>query len=129
MAKEPVLELSTLAPDRPRIKIDDELYEIAVPADFGLLETFRLDELRKPMQAYRSNGKPRSETNVIEMVAALKEFTGMVLRGADASVLDKLTEGHQVQIIQVFMNAAGWMEPGQVTTTERAPRTRRTTGT
>ena len=79
------------------------------------------------MQAYTGAGT-RTEEQVQGMIDALKEFTGLVLRGAGTELIDKLNEGQMVQIVQVFMTEAGWTVADPPTRTP-SRRTRRTTGT
>ena len=120
MAKEPILDLSTLAPDRPKIRIDGVIYEIAVNDDFGILDSHRLERLRLPMAAYADIETP-TEANIEAMSDALKEFTAMVVRDATPELMAKLTENQKLSILRVFTNAAGWTEPEP----SRPPRTRR----
>ena len=120
--KTPVLDLSTIAPIRPVVRIDGDDYEVALSSDFGLVDNHRLEELRKPMAAYASGDSEDQET-VEAMAAALKEFTGMVLRGSEPELLDKLTEGQRLAIIQVFTDTAGWQAPTPATPRQRNRRT------
>ena len=121
--QKPILELSTLAPERTKIAIDGELYEIALATDFGLLDGYRIEQLQEPMRAYSKPG-PRTEEIVAKMSEALEDFVGLVLK-APADVIAKLTESQMLQIVGVFTTASG-IQTDPPPTPRRARR--RTTG-
>ena len=122
----PILELSTLAPERPKVKIDGHEYEIAVQTDFGLIAGNNLKRLHQPMSDYLTTVDDTPTDDVIAaMVAALSSFTLLVIRGATQELVDSLNENQQLQIVEVFTNAAGWTTSPEVTTPTPATPTRR----
>ena len=129
MAQEPILNLSTLAPDRPKVIIDGYTYEIAVVADLGILSHHRIKQLHPSLEAYsqaNASGEDPPEELVIAAVSAMEEFTKIVLLGATHELIHKLSDEQRVQIIGVFTAAAGW-SPTEETRPKRKAR-RRTTG-
>ena len=120
----PILELSTLAPERPRIRIDGVDWEIAVQADFGLLDTEKLKRLHKPFSEYYEADDATDEV-VGAMVAALGTFVLLVVRGATPELIQKLTDPQQLEIVGVFTNAAGWTTSPEVETPAPIPPTPR----
>ena len=131
----PILELSTLAPDRPLITIDGARFEIAVPTDFGLLDEHKLKRLNVHMSAYYEADEPTEEV-VADMIVALDQFCRIVILESTPEVVDSLTEGQQLQVVEVFTNAAGWTIPPEVAVTMPDPtppparrRSRRTSAT
>ena len=101
--KEPVLSLSTLAPDRPIVEIDGRNYEIATEGDLGLVNSGRLDELRPTMVAFsNTKGDKRTPKVLAEMSDAFKTFVELIVRDCDKSVTDKLNDSQRMAIIGVF---------------------------
>ena len=122
----PILELSTLAPERPKIRIDGHEWEIAVQADFGLIAGNHLKRLHKPMLEYQATVDDDPTDEVVDaMIAALSAFTLMVVRGATPELINSLTENQQLQIVEVFTNAAGGTTSPEVEIPAPTPPTRR----
>ena len=105
-SKEPVLSLSTLAPDRPIIEIDDTHYEIAVTGDLGLVESHKLDALQPSMLAFSEIKGPPSQDALEEVADTLKSFVALIVLECDESVIDKLNDGQRMAIVNVVTNAA-----------------------
>lgn len=105
MGGRPLLELSTLSPERPNIVIDGTAYELAVPSDFGLREQARLLRLQRAVEPLQGADDP-SDEEVEAAAQALEEITRLLVRGAPAEVLARLTDGQRIQIAQAFTEAA-----------------------
>ncbi|MEE8466653.1 MAG: hypothetical protein V3S68_09265 [Dehalococcoidia bacterium] len=103
--KTPVLSLSTLAPDRPVIEIDDKQYEVAIEGDLGLVESLKLEALQPQILAFTKKG-PRSLKTLEDMVEASKVFVELIVLDCDKSVTDKLTDIQRGAIVKVFTDAA-----------------------
>ena len=117
--KPPVLSLSTLAPDRPVIEIDNEKYEIATEGDLGLVNSGRLDELRPTMVAFSNiKGNKRTPKVLADMSDAFKTFVELIVRDCDKSVTDKLNDSQRMAIIGVFTDVT------TVNVTEPKPKSR-----
>lgn len=105
-SKQPVLSLSTLAPDRPVIEIDDTRYEIAIAGDLGLVASAKLAALQPSMLAFsKIKGTPSDEA-FGRMSNDLKEFVGLIVLECDAAVLDKLNDKQRMDVVNVFISAA-----------------------
>lgn len=107
----PLLALETLAPDRPFITIDGRRYDLAVPGDFGLVESARFDRLVRECRAVDELAvdepdKAKAEKLVLEELDRLAgEAAGMVLR-APAEVLDRLNSTQKLAVVSAFSTAA-----------------------
>jgi phage terminase large subunit-like protein len=127
----PILEFSTLAPERPKILIDGELYELRVLADFGLLEQSRLSrlmvegrELERIVEAApppASTGDATTDAALAALDAVgeaeakrvntlLDESIELILR-APADVRARLSEIQKRQIIEAFTPTVGAATP------------------
>ena len=118
----PILELSTLAPERPKVRIDGVEWEIAVQTDFGLVAGNHLKRLHKPMSDYLTTVDDNPTDEVVDaMVAALSSFTLLVVRDATPELVASLTENQQLSIVEVFTSAAGWTTSPEVETSPTPP--------
>lgn len=111
--KKPLLELSTLAPERPHILIDGKRYEMAVPEDFGLIEQARFARLsRQVNEMGLSQSLDSLDEEQAERVSGLlREMVASVLPGIPGEMLDKLTDQHALRIVEVFTKAVGPRTP------------------
>jgi hypothetical protein len=122
-----LLDLSTLAPERPTIGIDGTAYEMAVPADFGVLERTRIDRLQAKVLKLGDIPEDESDEDADERSRALQRvltsFAALVLPDVPADVRDKLTDNQLLGIMQAFFTAAG-RKTGMVppTAKRKAPR-------
>ncbi len=105
--KQPVLSLSTLAPDRPIIEIDGKKYEVAVTGDLDLVESSKLKALEPSLTAFYSvKGDNHSQKSLEEMSVTFTPFVELIVRDCAKSVTDKLKDSQRMAIINVFTNAA-----------------------
>ena len=106
--RQPVLELSTLAPTRPIITIDGQRFEVAVTGDFGILDSHKLDALQPIVTAYQQENATADD--IAAFADALHTFTQLVLLNAPQEVVEKLTEAQMLQVIGVFTDASASTE-------------------
>lgn len=103
----PLLTLETLEPDRPTIRIDGAEYELALPDDFGLIESARLARLmRQATEAQKAaEDLPADASLEGEALDGLERVLdgtlAMILR-APADVLARLNSSQKVAVIAAF---------------------------
>ncbi len=102
---QPLISLSTLAPERPTIVIDSIPYELALPDDFGLKEQAQLRKLHRQIEPIQSKDDP-SDDEISLMAQALDRLVGMLLPDLPESVRGKLRDGQKVAILRAFPLAA-----------------------
>jgi hypothetical protein len=104
----PLLELTTVDPTtRPFVEIDGERYDLAVSADFGILDYARLDALVDRLNALRDSATADTLTpdQVDALAGVLRDGAAMVLR-APADVLDRLNDTQRFAVVQAFTSPA-----------------------
>jgi hypothetical protein len=142
----PLLDFSTLEPERPKVRIDGELYELTLLSDFGLIAQSRIARLmteasaiekevgERPPPEPTGNAKADaalaaldavSEDEAHRVVALLDEVVGLILR-APEEVREKLSEVQQRQLIEAFMPAVTAATPSSKASRNQPPA--RTTG-
>lgn len=118
----PLLDFTTLEPERPKIAIDGKLYELALLSDFGLLAQSRLARLMREAAAIQQAvedrpAEPSTGNDEIDAALAgleavpedeaervmrlLDEIVATVLRAPD-DVREKLSEVQKRQLIEAF---------------------------
>lgn len=102
----PLLTFETLAPERPTIAIDGAAYELAAPEDFGIMDQARLSRLQKRVNEF-AGGADISDEDAAMLVDALDQLVILILPSLPADVRGRLRDGHKLQIIQAFSQAAG----------------------
>lgn len=106
----PLLTLETLEPDRPFIEIDGETYELAVPEDFGLIESARFAKLvRQARDAEKSTADMTDQDEAVDAaIDALEQLAdsaaAMVLRAPD-EVRARLNSSQKLQVVSAFSQA------------------------
>ncbi len=124
---EPLLDLSTLAPTRPSIRIDGIDYEMAVMGDFGAVELFRIRTLgNEALAVQKVKDKDYTEQHAIDFSTNLSSQVQMLLTGLPDEVLAKLTDQMKGRILEVFFETTG-QDTAEIVGAKRA-RTRRQTG-
>ena len=127
--RKPLLSLDTVAPTREFILIDSEPYELAMMTDFGLEARLRLGKYQGTwvrLEAMAALGREATDGDLADLQVMIREFTPMVIRGSTPEILAGLSEGMKLEILRVFCEAAGLMEPE---TTETPEVSRQTTET
>lgn len=120
----PILDLSTLAPERPTVVINRQPYELRMPDDFGLIELARYERLMHESQAIQ-NRKSKAPITVDEaqkLSTVLAEAVQLVLQ-APADVLAELSDWNRIAILEAFTPAVTG-----AATPRKKPRSRSTSG-
>lgn len=123
---EPILTLSTLAPERPVIDIDGTFYSTQTREDMGLEDLVTLDAI---MQRYydlmfRVNaGAKLQRSDAADLSTALKEVVNLVVL-APPEILDKLHDSHRLATCLAFSAALQNKTPPTATQENRAARRR-----
>ncbi len=99
MARDPLLDLSTLVDSRPPIRIDGVTYHLKSPEELTLLES----------QQFTSWGQRLEElgqTEDVQQIAALTALVGVVAWAAMADVpkgvFEKLSPVQRMSVVEVF---------------------------
>ena len=103
---QPVLDLSTLIPDRPPIRIDGQLYHLRSPDELTLAESHRfsrwgqeLERLGKASETLGHIGEARGDTRLEDL---LRVVARAALADVPEDVAAKLTPHHCLAIVEVF---------------------------
>jgi hypothetical protein len=125
MTTTPLLDFSTLAPERPKIRIDGELYELSLISDFGLTAQSQIARLvaeAAELQNAVADRPPPKSTGNAEADAAiaalgaigddeaervmrlLEEIVQVILR-APADVRARLSQPQKQELILAFTAA------------------------
>ena len=102
--QKPLLELSTLVPDRPFFTIDGKRYELAVLQDFGLVQLAQLQHLQDRIGTLQATTQPTSE-EAEQLAATLDEAVTLLVRALPSEMRAKLTDRQKIEILQVFPGA------------------------
>lgn len=108
-----VLDLSTVHPDRERIRIrtpadpDGKLYELAVPGDFGIAEMHGLENRFLRLDKMWEKRSDLTDKQAIDLEVGLAWLTRQIVRDAPDDVIAALTAMQQLQVAQAFINASG----------------------
>ena len=102
---EPLLNISTLIPEKKQIAIDGELYDLLSFADMGVREQTRFVRIGQEVRALSNMDDMKVEDADI-LDALVRQFVSMVVSVPD-EILAKLSFYHCSAIIQVFTKAAG----------------------
>lgn len=113
-----LLDLSTLEPDRPLVKIDGKTYEMAIPDDFGIREMARLRKMGRRIQALEGQDELADE-ELDELAHALDECCAMALPGCPDEVRAKLTDTQKAKVVRAFGERVA--EEGMATAPEPRP--------
>lgn len=101
-----LLDLSTLAPERPTVRIDGAVYAMALPTDFGLVEHARLQRLQAKAAALQALTDP-SDEDVADLARVVDDLAALVLPGLPAEVRARLGDMQRLAIVQAFRAALG----------------------
>jgi hypothetical protein len=109
-AAEPLLEMSTLAPARPTVKIDDELYELRL-----LQHDFSADEharFRTDLDEFETlwDEEKRSKSKAQRMSMLLKRLVNQVVIDLPAAVERKLSDEQKRSLVVTFQYAPALAE-------------------
>lgn len=96
MAQRTLLELSTEAPERSVIKIDDKLYELRSREDLGLREDAEFSGMMEDFKTAQDAKDWR------QMSAVLDRMVQGVVMGMPPELLAKLNDAKKLKIVQAF---------------------------
>jgi|CXWL01.1.fsa_nt_gi hypothetical protein len=101
MAQKTLLELTTEAPERACIRIDDNLYQLRSREDLGLKEDAEFSGMMTDFEV-ASNAKDWRQ-----MAAVLDRMVQGVVIDMPAEVLAKLNDTKKLKIVQAFTTEVG----------------------
>ena len=113
--KDLALSISTAAPKRKRISIDDAEYELATTDDLELKESLVLGQAGKRVQKCMQG--EISDAGVEEIQTLLDQVVRRVVIALPEEVFAKLRSVHKVAIMEAFNEAARPGEASQQTPT------------
>lgn len=130
---EPLLDLTTLAPDRESIFIDGQPYELIAPREASLRENAIIDRCRRALNLVSEQvdktltPEKRKQADKV-ITAALATAVRVLVPDAPDDVLAKLNDNQRLAIVQAFTRAA--RQKREATPVNRAERrrSRSTTG-
>lgn len=96
-AAEPILDLSTLIPERPVIRIDGNTYHLRSADELSLAESHQFTRWGKLLQEL-----PKDPARADELDALLAEVAGAALADVPAEVRARLKRAHHIAIVEVF---------------------------
>ena len=128
----PILELSTLAPDRPEILLhwtgepDGKFYEMVEIEDLSLEEQAELAKYTDIMQALRKKADASliSPPEAKKLAEALSKLVRYLIPSLEDQAYTELTDGAKVKIIEAFTLAS----PELMKLVEAEKKTRKTSG-
>lgn len=95
---EPLLELDSLI-ERPKIKIDGELYEIAAPEELSVIDTQRVASLgRRLDNLLKQEGAAQAKI----LQDTLGDIIAIVMSPVPADVRARLSDGQKMSVVEVF---------------------------
>lgn len=97
MAREPLLNLSTLVEDRPAIRVDGEVYHLKSPDELTLLDSQRFTAWGKELTAL---GQDESKIGELEALVGVVAWAALV--DMPRAVFDRLSSSQQMSLIEVF---------------------------
>jgi len=100
---EPLLDIETLAPKRPKIRIDGELYEIATMNDLGVQDQARRDREGDEFRKLFEKKRPTKADNERLKELLDKLFDEVCL--APAAVKKRLSDYQRQQVVVTFTAA------------------------
>lgn len=106
----PILDLSTLAPERPTVRIktkadpEGKLYEMAVPDDLSLADQQFLYARAGRLDTLMSKAEPTTEERQ-ELTMVVDKAASLILRDVPDQVMDELPNLQKQRAILVFLSA------------------------
>lgn len=97
---QPLLELSTLVPERPFIRVDGLPYDLRTSGDLGLVEIAQVTRLEARSRALMAEADPSADV-ALEAARLLREAVRVVLM-APAEVVDRLNDTQCLAVLTSF---------------------------
>lgn len=129
--RKPLLDLTTLAPERQFITIDGERYDLVLPSELGLKDALWLDRMSERGRQLAAKGADGfTDEEFKELDRLLDQAVQMIVLGLPDEVRARLTVIHKVRLLEVFTQALSGSQPaGQNRAQRRAvERQRKRTG-
>ena len=98
---EPVLDIKTLAPERERVRIDGELYDLAIMADFGIEEQQQMTRDGREFDTLWKASDELTPTDKQRLKQLLDRMFERVLL-APQTIKNKLNDDHRQQVVLAF---------------------------
>lgn len=105
---DPILDLSTLAPERPFIRIDGARHDLRVSGDFGIRELAGYNRLTTEaieLQSRVDTDAPLTDEEAERLSSLLGDAVRYVLMAPDA-VVAKLSDEQRMAVLAAFTNTA-----------------------
>jgi hypothetical protein len=109
MPAAPLLELSTLAPERPFIVIDENRYELAMAEDLGLVEVAEMTRAEKEVAELQASDLD-DLTAPKRAAELLLQMTRRILRAPD-EVIVRLTDFQRLAVCNAFTRSVRGTTP------------------
>ena len=112
-ARRQLLDLSTLVPDRPFIRIDGKAFDLRVPEDFGLVgqaKVGRIMDRLGPLSARIADAPESISEDDVEEASRLLSEACALLVDAPAEVLDRLNDQQRLAVVSAFTQASETMK-------------------
>src|SRR5690606_10108967 len=97
MATEPILDLSTLIPERPAIRIDGETYHLRSADELTLAESHQFTKWGKELEALAKAADNRAPLDTL-----LDTVVAAVVADVPAEVQQRLSLENKLAIVEVF---------------------------
>ncbi len=99
---QPILELSSLQPTRPFIRLDGVAYDLRVSGDFGIRELARYNYLTREAEALQSEASDTISDDQAERLTRLLSEAVAIVWMAPPEIRDKLTDEQRLSVIAAF---------------------------
>jgi hypothetical protein len=104
--RRPVLDLGSLDPDRPFIRIDGREFAMKVAQDLNLLSLARIEKLQRRVAELQADTELDPEVRATEQARVLREGVGQVLHEPLPAEVDaKLNDIQRLAILDAFIRA------------------------
>jgi hypothetical protein len=107
-SEETALNFSTKEPERPRISIDEVIYELALAEDFTLREFLWLETKGREVLKHLAKGYANLDDSEFESLEKLLgEIAAKVLIDVPDEVMQRLQDSQKLQIVELFIETVG----------------------
>ncbi len=99
----PILDLSTLVPERPKIRIDGELYELAVMDDLGIRAQQWIVSHTNALQPFFERDE-LNEQEEADIEFAVREYVKRVAPGVPEEIVAKLSVWSCFRLVMFYVD-------------------------
>jgi hypothetical protein len=108
----PILDLSTLVPERPKVRIDDELHELKVMDEFGVRDQQWLISRTKILEPFFQRDE-LSEQEETDIEYTVREFASRI---ASSAPIEKLSTWSCFRLVMFYTQTESFLlAPGTMT--------------